>query len=86
MGYDDTISRLRTKAAEALHTVNQLMARQGRLIETVAIEELKTRRARLEVYQTQARYAVADSYDRAAKAQGVSAESATSATGAGGAR
>jgi hypothetical protein len=86
MGYDDTISRLRTKAAEALHTVNQLMAKQGHLIETVAIEELKTRRARLEVYQTQARYAVADSYDRAAKAQGVSAEGAASAPGAGGAQ
>lgn len=69
-GYGDTISRLRTKAAEALETVNQLMAKQGHLIETVAIDELKTRRARLEIYQTQARYAVADSYDRAAKVQG----------------
>jgi hypothetical protein len=70
LGYDDTIKRLRTRAAESLETVNKLMAQQGHLIETVAIEELKTRRARLEVYQTQARYAVADSYDRAAKAQG----------------
>ena len=69
LGYDDTISRLRTRSAEALDTVNQLMAKQGHLIETVAIDELKTRRARLEVYQTQARYAVADSYDRAAKTQ-----------------
>jgi hypothetical protein len=69
-GYGDTIGRLRTRAAEALATVNQLMAKQGHLIETVAIDELKNRRARLEVYQTQARYAVADSYDRAAKAQG----------------
>jgi chromosome segregation ATPase len=85
-GYAETISRLRTKAAEALQTVDQLMAKQGHLIETVAIDELKTRRARLEVYQTQARYAVADSYDRAAKAQGVSAESAASMQGAGGAR
>jgi len=70
LGYDDTIKRLRTRAAESLETVNKLMAQQGHLIETVAIDELKTRRARLEVYQTQARYAVADSYDRAAKAQG----------------
>jgi hypothetical protein len=70
MGYEATIDRLRTRAAEALETVNQLMAKQGHLIETVAIDELKSRRARLEVYQTQARYAVADSYDRAAKAQG----------------
>src|SRR5262245_37668839 len=70
LGYDDTIDRLRMRAAEALENVNQLMAKQGHLIETVAIDELKSRRARLEVYQTQARYAVADSYDRAAKAQG----------------
>jgi hypothetical protein len=70
LGYDDTIDRLRTRAAEALENVNQLMAKQGHLIETVAIDELKSRRVRLEVYQTQARYAVADSYDRAAKAQG----------------
>jgi predicted nucleic acid-binding Zn-ribbon protein len=70
VGYEDTISRLRTRAAESLQAVDQLMAKQGHLIETVAIDELKTRRARLEVYQTQARYAVADSYDRAAKAQG----------------
>jgi hypothetical protein len=69
LGYDDTISRLRTRAAEALETVNQLMAKQGHLIEGVAIDELKNRRARLEIYQTQARYAVADSYDRAAKTQ-----------------
>ena len=85
-GYGDTISRLRTKAAEALENVNQLMAKQGHLIETVAIDELKTRRARLEVYQTQARYAVADSYDRAAKAQGNSPEATASAPVPGGAR
>lgn len=86
LGYDDTIKRLRTRAAEALQTVSQLMAQQGHLIETVAIEELKTRRARLEVYQTQARYAVADSYDRAAKAQGNEAPPASNpgaATGGG---
>ena len=69
MGYDDTIARLRTQAREAQQTVERLMNRQGHLIETVAIDELKSRRQRLEAYQTQARYAVADSYDRATKAQ-----------------
>ena len=34
------------------------------------MNQLKIRRDRLEVYQNQARYAFADSYDRAAKAQG----------------
>ena len=69
MGYDDTIVRLRSQSREALQTVNQLMSRQGHLIETVAISELKSRQERLIAYQTQARYAVADSYDRATKTQ-----------------
>jgi len=49
--------------------VNRLMARQGHMLETVAINELKVRRERLDGYQTQARFAVADSYDRAARLQ-----------------
>jgi hypothetical protein len=71
MGYDDTIARLRTHSREALQTISQLMSRQGHLIETVAISELKSRQERLIAYQTQARYAVADSYDRATKTQGL---------------
>ena len=45
------------------------MARQGHMIETVAINQLEARRERLVAQQTQARYGVADSYDRAAQAQ-----------------
>jgi hypothetical protein len=45
------------------------MARQGQVLEIVAIDELVARRERLETYQDQARYALADSYDRATKAQ-----------------
>ncbi|MGH8187647.1 MAG: hypothetical protein ACREUC_13890, partial [Steroidobacteraceae bacterium] len=77
VGYEDTIRRLRTRAHEALQAVNQLMRQQGHLIETVAINELKTRRGRLEIYQTQARYAVADSYDRATKAQASTTQAVT---------
>jgi hypothetical protein len=69
VGYDPSITRLRARVRDAIQQVNTLMSRQGHLIETVAISELKARGERLEVYQTQARYAVADSYDRAAKAQ-----------------
>jgi hypothetical protein len=69
VGYDVPISRLRERVRNSLQQVNLLMARQGSLIETVAINQLKARGERLEVYQTQARYAVADSYDRATKAQ-----------------
>ena len=66
-GYDQPIRRLRTRVDEALEHVDTLLARQGHVIEAVAIDELNTRHQRLEAYQVQARYAVADSYDRALK-------------------
>ena len=69
VGYDVPIQRLRGRVGEALGGVDMLMARQGQLIEQVAIHQLTARRERLVAQQTQARYAVADSYDRAARAQ-----------------
>jgi tetratricopeptide (TPR) repeat protein len=69
-GYDQSIGQLRTRVGEALERVDALLARQGHVIEAVAIDELRARRERLEAYQVQARYAVADSYDRALKEPG----------------
>jgi tetratricopeptide (TPR) repeat protein len=69
VGYDAQIDRLRARVGDAVPRVNIVMARQGQLIETVAINQLNARRERLVAQQTQARYAVADSYDRAARAQ-----------------
>jgi Tetratricopeptide repeat len=69
VGYDVPINQLRRRVGEALQKVNLLMARQGHMLETVAINELKVRRERLDGYQAQARFAVADSYDRAARLQ-----------------
>jgi ribosomal 50S subunit-recycling heat shock protein len=69
VGYDVQIERLRERVGDALQRGNTLMARQGHMIETVAINQLTARRERLVAQQTQARYAVADSYDRAARAQ-----------------
>jgi len=69
VGYDTQIERLRQRVRDALQRVTLLMARQGHLIETVAINQLESRRERLVAQQTEARYAVADSYDRAARAQ-----------------
>jgi predicted negative regulator of RcsB-dependent stress response len=69
-GYDQSIRRLRTRVGEALERVETLLVRQGGVIEAVAIDELTTRRQRLVAYQVQARYAVADSYDRALKEHG----------------
>jgi len=69
VGYDTPIKRLRTKARESVAKVELLMARQGRLLEVVAIEELMARRSHLENYGDKARFALADSYDRATQAQ-----------------
>src|SRR5881296_561873 len=69
VGYDVQISRLRERVGEALPRVDMLMARQGNMIETVAIKLLEARRERLAAQQTEARFGVADSYDRAARAQ-----------------
>jgi tetratricopeptide (TPR) repeat protein len=69
VGYGDQIARLRVRVGDAQQGVQTLMARQGQMIETAAIDQLTARRERLVAQQTQARYAVADSYDRAARAQ-----------------
>jgi tetratricopeptide (TPR) repeat protein len=69
VGYTKPISRLRVHATNAIQTIDRLMARQGRLLETVAIDELIARRGRLENYGDKARFALADSYDRATQAQ-----------------
>jgi tetratricopeptide (TPR) repeat protein len=69
VGYDVQISRLRQRVSDAQQRVETLMARQGHMIETVAIDQLVARRERLVDQQNQARYGVADSYDRAARSQ-----------------
>ena len=68
-GYVDVIrgQRLRIKAAR--EKVRLLMARQGQVLETMAVNELSKRRDRLEEFRVKARFALADSYDRASKAQ-----------------
>ncbi len=69
VGYEKPISRLRAKVANAAAKVELVMARQGHLLEIVAVEELVARRSRLEGYGDKARFALADSYDRATQAQ-----------------
>src|SRR5499425_1983177 len=69
VGYDVQIARLRERVDEALQRVDVLIARQGHMIESVAINQLEARRERLAAQQTEARFGVADSYDRAARAQ-----------------
>jgi len=69
VGYDKPIDRLRVHSAKAIERIDRLMARQGHLLETVAVDELMARRNRLENYGDKARFALADSYDRATQAQ-----------------
>jgi len=68
-GYDDSLDGLEARVGNAAETVWRLMARQGRELEIAAIEELTTRRQRLAGYRDKARFALADSYDRATQAQ-----------------
>jgi hypothetical protein len=54
---------------EAHEKVGELMARQGHMLETMAVNELVKRRERLAEFQIKARFATADSYDRAVRDQ-----------------
>jgi hypothetical protein len=67
-GYEDIIHIQRLRIREAHGKVNNLMARQGHMLETMAINELSRRRDRLAKFQIKARFAMADSYDRASRA------------------
>jgi len=68
-GYDDQIRKLRGGLNRSQDRIDMLMARQGRMLEQLAIHELDQRRAQLEDYQIKARFALADSYDRANELQ-----------------
>jgi hypothetical protein len=69
VGQEPPIASLRTRIAEAQARLDTLMAAQGYVLEAVASRELGARRERLAASLNQARFAFADSYDRAAKAQ-----------------
>ncbi|MCP4036677.1 MAG: hypothetical protein GY733_07050, partial [bacterium] len=68
-GYDALIADLRERVRTSIDRTRAAMKQQGGVLETVAVEELVARRERLLDYQNQARFAYADSFDRAAKAQ-----------------
>lgn len=69
VGYDQPMRRLRADVESSVAKIDQLMARQGHLLEVLAIEQLVARRDHLENYGDKARFALADSYDRATQAQ-----------------
>ncbi len=67
-GHGDAMGRLRQRIHTAQGTVRTLSARQGQMLESMAVKELTRRRDRLEELRLKARFALADSYDRAGKA------------------
>jgi hypothetical protein len=69
-GYEEVIRRQRLLIKQAREQVEELMLRQGHMLEVMAENELTRRRERLEEFEIRARFALADSYDRAARAQG----------------
>jgi hypothetical protein len=76
-GYTVPTRRLRTRVNDALSSVELLMARQGHVLERVAVDELIVRLDSVNHYRDQARFAMADSYDRATKARELESGTAT---------
>jgi len=68
-GFQKPIGRLRANVRVSIEKIERLMTRQGHLLELTAIEQLIARRSHLENYADKARFALADSYDRATQAQ-----------------
>ncbi len=68
-GYGRPIGNLRADVEASAREIEMLMARQGRALEVLAIEQLQSRLQHLENYGDKARFALADSYDRASQAQ-----------------
>lgn len=69
VGYQIPIRGLGARVERALERLDVTMDHQGQMLEVVATGELMIRRERLEGFQNKARFAFADSYDRAAKKQ-----------------
>ena len=68
-GYDATLNTLLIKVKDEQQQVKTVMLRQGHLLEAMAINELDIRRKRIEADQVKARFALAESYDRAQEMQ-----------------
>ena len=68
-GYDAALNTLSIKVLDSQTRIKAAMLGQGHMLETMAVNELDIRRKRIEGDQVKARFALAESYDRAQKAQ-----------------
>lgn len=69
IGYDNTIHQLKIRIQDADEKINELIPRQGYLLEKMAVINLQEQRKHVEALQIKSRFALAESYDRAVKAQ-----------------
>ncbi len=75
-GYDKVLQDLRSRLVYLKTKLDGLIAYQGQFMERRAITELERRKSRLKRYRNKARFALADSYDRAARAAAKAGEKA----------
>ena len=68
-GYDAILNTLSLKVLDSQERIKAAMLGQGHMLESMAVNELDKRRKRIEGDQVKARFALAESYDRAQKAQ-----------------
>ena len=69
IGYDNNIRHLRIRIKQADEKIKLLLSRQGYMLEKMAVHHLQVQRKRIEELQIKSRFALAESYDRAVKAQ-----------------
>jgi hypothetical protein len=69
-GYDQRIDALRERILALLPRIEATRGESGRHLQHLALEELETRKQRLVSYRSQARYALARSYDQLARTPG----------------
>jgi hypothetical protein len=73
-GYETPFRRMGTQLSNLLNRVQAVMLQQAQYLEKVAVRELERRRRKLADYRIKARFALAESYDRATKKQAEEAE------------
>jgi len=68
-GYDKALTQLQQRLAYLKDRTEGLIAHQGQFMERRAVSELLHRKSRLQRYRTKARFAMAEAYDLAVRAQ-----------------
>lgn len=81
-GYEQRFEQYRQRLGYLRSRIEGVRAQQGRFLEQMAVTQLSARKDRLRRYQTKARFAAAENYDRATSQQyGGESESAGDAAG-----